>query len=81
MNIGSSFVGRWWVLAATTFLELLAGLGFTFSLYSARLKDTLELSQSQLQGLGTAMLCGGLFGIFPGILYDKLYQRPRLGPR
>lgn len=81
MDRGSIYVGKWYVLAASTFLELLAGLGFTFSLYSSRLKDVLHLSQPQLQGLGTAMLCGGLFGIFPGLVYDRLYHKARLGPR
>ena len=72
---------RWLTLGATTGLELLAGLGFAFSLYAPTLKETLHLSQPQLQGLGTAMLCGGLFGVLPGLVYDKLFDWPKLAPR
>lgn len=72
---------QWHTLAASTCLEYIAGLGFSFSLYAPFLKHTLQLSQPQLQGIGTAMLSGGLMAILPGVVYDRLHSWPRLGPR
>ena len=62
-------------------LQLVAGAAYTFSLYSASLKGRLHLSQPQLQGIGSALLCGGLFAWAPGLIYDHLTPHHRLGPR
>ena len=59
-----------------------AGIVYAFSLYSPALKETLNISQTQLQGLGTAVGAGGFFAFIPGLLYDANIEKyPKTAPR
>ena len=75
------YVSKWYSYAAAGCLQLCAGLAYTFSLYSSAVKQSLHFTQPQLEGLGSALLSGGLFAILPGLLYDALSSHHHLGPR
>ncbi|KAK9814114.1 hypothetical protein WJX72_000842 [[Myrmecia] bisecta] len=75
------YVSKWHTFTASTMLQLCAGLCYCFSIYSASLKTELQLSQTQLEGLGTALLSGGYLAWIPGLVYDSLSHRHKLGPR
>lgn len=75
------YASKWQTLAASAILQLAAGAAYTFSLYAPSIKNRLHLSQPQLEGIGSALLCGGLFAWVPGFLYDVLNPYPKLGPR
>ena len=40
-----------------------------------------NLTQPELEALGSCLLSGGYFGLIPGFLYDALRHRHKLGPR
>lgn len=75
------FVNKWYTLAASAILQLVAGVAYTFSLYAPSLKSALHLTQPQLEGVGSAILCGGLSAWIPGLLYDYLAGYNKLAPR
>jgi hypothetical protein len=64
---------RWQVLAASMVAYSVLGMGDCFGLYSGKLKDTFELTQSELDTIGTAPFFFNLagFAIIPGILNDR----------
>lgn len=75
------YASKWHTLAASCSLQLAAGAAYTFSLYAPSIKGKLQLSQPQLEGIGSALLSGGLFAFAPGLLYDALTSYHKLGPR
>lgn len=75
------YVSKFYTLAASAVLQLAAGAAYTFSLYAPSLKTRLQLSQPQLEGVGSALLSGGLFAWAPGFVYDSLVPYHKLGPR
>lgn len=75
-------INRWFSLGAATWLEFSAGLVYTFSIFSGSIKAANGYSQVQLQGLGAAVVSGGLAAWIPGLTYDRLLQRHlKLAPR
>ncbi|KAK9862055.1 hypothetical protein WJX84_008210 [Apatococcus fuscideae] len=78
----SMFINKWLTFTAAASLELVAGVVYAFSLYSPTLKENLNISQTQLQGLATAIGAGGFFAFIPGLLYDaNIDAYPKLAPR
>ena len=75
------YINKWYSLAAGAIFQLIAGVAYTFSLYAPTLKAALNFTQPELEGVGSAILCGGLFAWAPGLLYDSLTQYHKLGPR
>eukprot|EP00897_Mesotaenium_endlicherianum_P009638 jgi/Mesen1/8702/ME000052S08128 len=59
---------RWLGLAAATWMESCAGIGYMYSLYSQSLKTTLGYSQTMVDGLGMAKDIGGNVGITSGFI-------------
>ena len=47
------------------------GTTYAFGLYGAALKHNLHLTQSQLDTIGSATFCAGLFSWVPGMVVDK----------
>ena len=47
------------------------GTTYAFGLYGAALKSQLHLTQSQLDTIGSATFCAGLFSWVPGMIVDK----------
>ena len=47
------------------------GTTYAFGLYGAALKSQLHLTQSQLDTIGSATFCAGLFSWVPGMVVDK----------
>lgn len=52
------------------FLQAFTGLTYCFAVYSEHLKETLNWSQTQIDGLGSSMDFGGGYGIIAGLLYN-----------
>ena len=75
------YASKWHTLAASCSLQLAAGAAYTFSLYAPSMKARLQLSQPQLEGIGSALLSGGVLAWLPGFLYDSLTSYHKLGPR
>ncbi|KAK9856767.1 hypothetical protein WJX84_006938 [Apatococcus fuscideae] len=76
------FINKWLTFSAAAALELVAGVIYAFSIYSPALKESLNISQTQLQGLGTAIGAGGFFAFIPGLLYDaNISKYPKWTPR
>ena len=75
------YASKFYTLAASAVFQLAAGAAYTFSLYAPSLKERLQLSQPQLEGLGSALLSGGLFAWAPGFVYDALTPYHKIGPR
>lgn len=51
-------------------LEAAAGSGYAFSVYSPQVKAALNLSESDIQTVGTVGNVGSYIGILPGLVYD-----------
>eukprot|EP01117_Protostelium_nocturnum_P013593 TRINITY_DN5090_c0_g2_i1.p1 TRINITY_DN5090_c0_g2~~TRINITY_DN5090_c0_g2_i1.p1 ORF type:complete len:480 (-),score=100.47 TRINITY_DN5090_c0_g2_i1:44-1483(-) len=70
---------RWIVLASACLLAIAYGCGTLWGLYSPYLKDTLSLSQQQLDLALTLYIFGaGVLSIATGVFYDKFGARPTL---
>ena len=61
---------RWLALAIAFLAESISGMIYAFSLYSDNLQAQFNLTQSELDMLGTASNWGGNFGIHVGLLLD-----------
>ena len=61
----------WVGLAAAIWVEISAGNGYNFPLYSSALKSVLGLSQQQITILGVANDIGENFGLLPGVACNK----------
>lgn len=48
------------------------GTTYAFGIYGEALKQTLHLSQSQLDTISSANFCAGLFSWIPGLCVDRL---------
>ncbi|CAH8356256.1 unnamed protein product [Eruca vesicaria subsp. sativa] len=62
----------WVGLAAAAWVQMSAGNGSTFPLYSAALKSVLGFNQQQITILGVACDLGENFGLLPGYASNKL---------
>jgi hypothetical protein len=62
-------------------LQACAGLAYSFSVYAPTIKDSLDLTQTQLATVGSAVNLGGYFAIVSGSIYDALKDYHKLGPR
>nr|CAD1825720.1 unnamed protein product [Ananas comosus var. bracteatus] len=62
----------WVGLAAAVWVQVAAGSGYNFPLYSHSLKSVLGYSQQQLTMLGVANDVGENFGMVPGVLCNRL---------
>ncbi|RYE99319.1 MAG: hypothetical protein EOO41_01215 [Methanobacteriota archaeon] len=51
-------------------LEAAAGSGYAFSVYSPQVKAALNLSESDIQTVGTVGNVGSYLGLVPGLVYD-----------
>ncbi|XP_039120635.1 protein NUCLEAR FUSION DEFECTIVE 4 [Dioscorea cayenensis subsp. rotundata] len=61
----------WVGLAAAVWVQVAAGSGYCFPLYSPSLKSVLGYSQQQLTMLGVANDIGENFGMLPGVLCNR----------
>ncbi|CAL5228367.1 g11486 [Coccomyxa viridis] len=75
------YVNKWHTLTASILLQLSAGLGYCFSLYSSQIKEHFGYSQEEIQGIGSAANLGGYLSIVSGLLYDATSDHHRWGPR
>lgn len=62
-------------------LQASAGLAYSFSVYAPTIKDSLDLTQTQVATVGSAVNLGGYFAILSGSIYDSLKDYHKLGPR
>ena len=69
---------RWVTLAAALVVESVSGLFYAFSLYSPALRARFDLSQSQLDLIGTAGNWGGNVGIHIGFFFRRFGPRSTL---
>lgn len=51
------------------------GTTYAFGLYGAALKDSLDLSQSELDTISSANFCAGLLSWIPGLIVDRFGSR------
>lgn len=61
---------KWLGLIVGMWMQACGGISYTFSLYSADMKQQLQYNQEMTDGLGTAKDIGGNVGIVSGILID-----------
>jgi hypothetical protein len=47
-----------------------SGLSYCFAFYSEHLKETLNWSQTQIDGIGSSKDFGGNYGVLAGLLYN-----------
>ncbi|QDZ24514.1 MFS general substrate transporter [Chloropicon primus] len=65
-----------------SFLQIFGGQTYSFSDYSQALQTgILQLTDTKLQGLQTALTAGSYFGLPAGLVYDRVKHWPRAGPR
>lgn len=62
----------WVGLAAAVWVQVAAGTGYTFPLYSHALKNAMGYNQQQLTLLGVANDTGENFGLIAGVLCNRL---------
>lgn len=62
----------WVGLGAAVWVQMAAGSGYTFPLYSHSLKSALGLTQQQLTILGVANDVGENVGVLPGVACNRL---------
>ncbi|CAA7406937.1 unnamed protein product [Spirodela intermedia] len=62
----------WVGLGAAVWVQMAAGSGYTFPLYSHSLKSVLGLTQQQLTILGVANDVGENVGVLPGVVCNRL---------
>lgn len=72
------YLSKWASFSAGVFLQFCSGLCYTFSLFAPAIKEKFGLTQTELEGIGTALTSGGLFAIVPG-LCDTCCLLPQLG--
>eukprot|EP00457_Paulinella_chromatophora_P002741 gb/GEZN01002746.1/.p1 GENE.gb/GEZN01002746.1/~~gb/GEZN01002746.1/.p1 ORF type:complete len:767 (-),score=131.16 gb/GEZN01002746.1/:53-2353(-) len=61
---------KWHALTAGMYLEFLAGLTYTFPVYSGELKSLLQTDQAGLSWCSTLGVIGGDLGLLAGLCYD-----------
>ena len=76
------YLSKWASFSAGVFLQFCSGLCYTFSLFAPAIKEKFGFTQTELEGIGTALTAGGLFAIVPGrfapcccILAEHVYLR------
>ncbi|CAA7407528.1 unnamed protein product [Spirodela intermedia] len=62
----------WVGLGAAVWVQMAAGCGYTFPLYSPALKSALGLTQQQLTILGVANGVGENIGVLPGVFCNRI---------
>lgn len=75
------FINPWVVLAASMMLQLLSGVQYVVALWAPTLKEVFGYDQSQIQGMISPPFFVAVIGWLPGLTYDALARRHRLGPR
>ncbi len=75
------FINPWVAFAACAVLQLLSGVQYVVALWASDLKEIFGFSQSQIQGMISPPFVVAVIGWAPGIVYDALARRHRLGPR
>ena len=53
------YLNKWWTFTASIFAALSCGLTYCFPLWSGVLKETYQLTQAQLELVGSAANVGG----------------------
>eukprot|EP00775_Hariotina_reticulata_P012752 gene12752-12881_t len=76
-----AYISKWVTFAASTLIQASAGLTYSFSLYAPTVKDSLDLTQTQIATVGSAINIGGYFAIISGTVYDNIQEYHKLGPR
>ena len=80
-EVAMFYVAKWFAFAAGGALELASGFNTAFSLYAPAFGSELGYSSMKVQCVGSAIVSTGLLAIIPGIIFDRLRARPRVGPR
>jgi len=80
---GMVLINKWTTFGSGVLLEMVAGLQYSFSVYSESMKASHHLTQGQVQFIGTVTNAGNyVFGMLSGATYDLLaVTRPNLAPR
>lgn len=63
---------RWWTLAAAIVVESMGGTAYAFALYSPCIRTRFELTQAQVDFLGTVANWGANFGVHVGALHTTI---------
>ena len=66
------YLSKWASFSAGVFLQFCSGLCYTFSLFAPAIKEKFGFTQTELEGIGTALTSGGLFAIVPGLYAPRL---------
>ena len=66
------YLSKWASFSAGVFLQFCSGLCYTFSLFAPAIKEKFGFTQTELEGIGTALTSGGLFAIVPGLYATRL---------
>lgn len=76
------YFNKWFTFMVGVYIEVIAGFCYTFSIFSNEVKLVFDLSQTQLQGLGTLLSNGSpIFGWVECTVYDRLRHTHKLGPQ
>ncbi len=54
------YVNKWYTFTACAYLQLASGICYSFSIYSPAIKAVFGFDQTRLEGLGIALLSGGM---------------------
>lgn len=66
---------------ASCFIQACAGLAYSFSIYAPTMKDIMDLTQTEIGTVGSAVNLGGYFAVIAGSIYDRMEKEHQLGPR
>eukprot|EP00877_Chromochloris_zofingiensis_P001891 jgi/Chrzof1/11702/Cz06g06050.t1 len=77
----NTLVNKWYTLVASALVQAFGSPYYTFSVYAPKLKDVLQLNQTQVEGVGAALHVGCCIAQVAGLVYSTLSDKPRLGPR
>lgn len=66
------YVNKWIVLSACIFVQFTSGLAYCFSLFSDALKIKFNLTQTQIETIGSMINCGGYSTVIAGLFYDAV---------
>ena len=74
------YASKWLTLVLCEAVMMSSGTLYLFPVYSPTLKRTLDLTQEQLNFVGSAAHLGAFFSLFGGLFFDAFGARATLAP-
>eukprot|EP00201_Polytomella_parva_P022951 CAMPEP_0175044902 /NCGR_PEP_ID=MMETSP0052_2-20121109/4089_1 /TAXON_ID=51329 ORGANISM="Polytomella parva, Strain SAG 63-3" /NCGR_SAMPLE_ID=MMETSP0052_2 /ASSEMBLY_ACC=CAM_ASM_000194 /LENGTH=1466 /DNA_ID=CAMNT_0016308301 /DNA_START=145 /DNA_END=4546 /DNA_ORIENTATION=+ len=75
------YLSRWVTLSASCFIQLSAGLSYTYGVIAPTLKERFNFRETEIAAIGSAFNLGGYIALPAGFACDSLVNYKRYGPK